>query len=358
MLGFLVPALHPVIAMADAAQQRIVIAGAGSVGCYLGGCLALAGGNVTLLMRGDLAARIAERGFTVSSLDRFDHHVAAAAVGLETEPAAALAGADLVLVTVKCGAADQMAALIARHAPGRASVVALQNGVRGAETLAAHIGGESRIFAGTVTFNVVQSRPEHGPARFHRATSGSVIIPAAAARRTGLRAVPGLGIVGEGDITGVLWSKLVLNMNNALNALSGLPLVVELGDRRWRELLADHIDEALAILRPAGIRTRPIEGVNPRLIPFGLRLPSPLFRLVARRMLAIDPEARSSMWEDLVRGRPTEIDHLQGAVIELARAHNRSAPIAERVRDLVRELEGKPDAWPSIRPEQIAGRAV
>ena len=36
-------------------------------------------------------------------------------------------------------------------------------------------------------------------------------------------------------------------------------------------------------------------------------------------MLAIDPQARSSMWEDLLRGRTTEIDHLQGAILALAK---------------------------------------
>ena len=116
----------------------------------------------------------------------------------------------------------------------------------------------------------------------------------------------------------VQWGKLLLNLNNALNALSGLPLATQLADRRWRLLLAAQIEEALAVLKAAGIAPARIEGVPPRLIPSILRLPDWLFRLVARRMLAIDPAARSSMWEDLAARRPTEIDYLQGAILALA----------------------------------------
>ena len=101
--------------------------------------------------------------------------------------------------------------------------------------------------------------------------------------------VPGVAVAEHADIAAVQWGKLLFNLNNALNALSGLPLAAELGDRRWRRLLAQQIEEALAVLAASGIRPAPIERVPPGLIPFILRLPDAVFRLVARRMLAIDP---------------------------------------------------------------------
>ena len=124
-------------------------------------------------------------------------------------------------------------------------------------------------------------------------------------------------------MAGVLWGKLMLNLNNALNALSGVPLATQLADRRWRLILARQIAEALGVLKAAGIKPARIEGVPPGMIPRILRLPDWLFRRVARRMLAIDPEARSSMWEDLHRHRPTEIGYLQGAILALAQKHAR-----------------------------------
>jgi 2-dehydropantoate 2-reductase len=139
----------------------------------------------------------------------------------------------------------------------------------------------------------------------------------------------------------VQWGKLLLNLNNALNALSGLPLRDQLLDRRWRRLLAASQDELLDLLDAAGIQPWSVGPLPAHWLPRILRLPTPLFRLVARSAVRIDPHARSSMWEDLQRGRPTEIDDLQGAVIRLAERLARTAPVAERVRQAVRDAEAR-----------------
>src|SRR5690606_31030671 len=115
--------------MAAERRARIVVAGAGCVGCYVGGCLALAGRGVTLLLRPALAEAIARRGLRISDLDGADRTVASAAVRLATDPEAALGQADVVLVTVKSGDTEAMARLIAEHAPSGVTVVSLQNGV-------------------------------------------------------------------------------------------------------------------------------------------------------------------------------------------------------------------------------------
>jgi 2-dehydropantoate 2-reductase len=93
-------------------------------------------------------------------------------------------------------------------------------------------------------------------------------------------------------------------------------------------------------------------------MPFGLRLPDWLFRYAARSMLAVDPKARSSMWEDLDRRRPTEIDYLQGAILDLAVKHATPTPITRRVRDLIREAETARKGPPGLAPEAVAGSLV
>ncbi|TGU66289.1 2-dehydropantoate 2-reductase, partial [Mesorhizobium sp. M1C.F.Ca.ET.144.01.1.1] len=86
-----------------------------------------------------------------------------------------------------------------------------------------------------------------------------------------------------------------------------------------RVIQAAQIDEALAAMNASGIVPARIASLPPALLPKVLRLPDWLFGLLARRMLAIEPEARSSMWDDLKRGRPTEIDEVQGAVTRRTR---------------------------------------
>lgn len=329
--------------------QRILIAGAGSVGAYAGGCLALAGRPVTMLGRPALMERLRGRGLRVSDLDGLDRTATPGPdLRLDTDPAAAMADAGLILVTVKCADTEAMAKLIAACAPPDALVVSLQNGVGNAGILARHLG-PARVVAGMVPFNIVQL-PD---GRIHRGTGGTILV---AAGHSGLKAdlnVPGLPVDESADMDGVLWGKLLINLNNALNALSGLPLAEQLAARSWRRLLAAQQLEGLAALRREGIRPAKLGTVSPRLLPLILRLPDPLFRVLARRMLSIDPLARSSMWEDLERRRPTEIDRLQGAVIELAARHGLSAPVNTRVRNLIQAAEAVGGGSPGVKPEAV-----
>jgi 2-dehydropantoate 2-reductase len=344
------------LGMAADRRARIVVAGAGSVGCYVGGCLALAGRDVTLLLRPALAEAIARRGLRISDLGGADRTLAPSAMRLATDPAAALADADIILVTVKSGDTGAMAQLIAEHGPSGVTVVSLQNGVSNTEVLLARTGGMARVVPGMVPFNVVQTRAEGQPPRFHRATSGTIQIGAGVA---GLRAAldaKGVAVAESRDMAGVLWGKLLLNLNNALNALAGVPLATELADKRWRKLLAAQIKEGLAVLKATDIRPARIEGVPPRTVPRILRLPDWLFRRVAGSMLAIDPQARSSMGEDLERRRPTEIDHLQGAILALAAKARMRAPLTERIVRLVKAAEAARAGSPRLAPERIASR--
>ncbi|HHZ07736.1 MAG TPA: 2-dehydropantoate 2-reductase [Rhizobiales bacterium] len=334
----------------------IAVAGAGSIGCHVGACLALAGRDVTLLGRPDVVAAAA-RGLRVVGLDGRSRTLApGGAVRATAEPAAALAGADVVLVTVKSGDTAAMAGLIAAYARADAVVVSLQNGVGNLPILRSRVGSGRAVLGAMVPFNVVRSDEADGTMSFRRATGGDILIEAG---RPGLRAlldVEGCPVRETPDIEAVLWGKLLLNLNNALNALSGQPLARQLADRRWRRVLAAQIAEALSVMRRAGIRPAKIGAIRPGLLPYLLRLPDALFVRLARRMLAIDPTARSSMWEDLQRGRRTEIAEFQGAIERLAAANGIDAPLSRRIAALVREAEAAGRGSPGLTPDAVNGR--
>ncbi|MGX9146724.1 2-dehydropantoate 2-reductase [Mesorhizobium sp. 128a] len=334
------------------AEKTIVIAGAGSIGCYVGGCLALAGRKVVFLARPRIAEALLGGGLRVTDLDGRDRSIKPMSV--TADPAAALASADVVLVTVKNGATEEMTALIAAHARGDVVVVSLQNGVGNADRLRAGLGSRP-VLAGMVPFNVVQSAEGNVPLHVHRASDSKVLIEDGMADLAGLLDVEGLAVETHADIKAVQWGKLLINLNNALVALSGLPLASELADRRWRLILAGQIDEALAAMKASHIAPARIGGLRPGLLPKLLRLPDWLFRLVARRMLAIDPQARSSMWDDLQRGRPTEIGDLQGTVLGLAEKAGTPAPLLKRVTALVRQAELEKSGSPGLTPEAVTG---
>ncbi|MER9232751.1 2-dehydropantoate 2-reductase [Mesorhizobium sp. M0622] len=333
--------------------KTIVIAGAGSIGCYAGGCLILAGRKVVLLARPRIEKALQKGGLRITDPDGRDRSIKPDALSVTADPAAAFSVADIIVVTVKSGATQDMAGLIAAHARPDAVILSLQNGVDNADKLRAHLAPRP-VLAGMVPFNVVQSPEGELPLRLHRASGGKVMIDESPTGLDELLDVEGFAVTTHGDIKAVLWGKLLLNLNNALVALSGLPLAAELADRRWRLVLAGQIDEALAAMTATGTEPARICGLRPALLPKMLRLPDWLFKLLARRMLAIDPDARSSMWDDLQRRRPTEIGELQGAVLRLAEKAGTPAALLKRVTALVRAAEQERRGSPCLTPEAVA----
>ena len=84
-----------------------------------------------------------------------------------------------------------------------------------------------------------------------------------------------------------------------------------------------------------------------------MRLPDAMFEALLGRTMKIDPEARSSMWEDLQRGRRTEIDYLQGVITEIADRRGLDAPLSRRIVELIRNAELTAKGSPGLTPEQM-----
>jgi 2-dehydropantoate 2-reductase len=330
------------------ADERIAIFGAGLIGCYIGGLLAAAGRRVTFLARPRIVGELSANGLTLTDYAGLNIALPAGYLDLQMNPGC-LAGADVILLTVKSRGTAEAADSILTHGAGDALVVSLQNGVDNVSLLAERLG-RHRVLGAMVPFNVVGK----GAGRFRRATSGDLVLQAGRADIVRLLSVPHLKVSATDNIEGVLWGKLIVNLNNALNALSNLPLKTQLEQHAWRSLLADQIAEALAVLDAAGITPVPAVKLPPRLLPTLLRLPDFLFKPLARSMLKIDPESRSSMWDDLVQRRPTEIDYLQGAILRLAPRTGVQVPLTARIVSLVKEAERQAAGPPGLTPAQVA----
>ena len=238
--------------------RTIAIAGAGSIGCFVGGMLAAGGRRVALLARPRVIGEIEANGLRPTSFEGFDQTIAASQFALSENPSI-IGDAAVVLVTVKSADTTAMADIIARHAPPDVVIVSLQNGVGNTAVLRNRLPGR-RVLGGMVPFNVMAL----GQGRFHRATSGDIVIEQDEAHTAEKLSVPGLKMRPTDNIDGVQWGKLLLNLNNALNALADLPLRRQLAQRPWRRLFADQVAEGLAAIRAEGIKP-----VSPTPIPTG-----------------------------------------------------------------------------------------
>ena len=329
-------------------DRPIGIAGAGSIGCFVGGMAAAAGRRVALLARPRVIQEIeAAGGLRLTSFEGFDRQIASSQLTLSDDPSI-FANAGVVLVTVKSADTAGMADIIAQHAPADAVVVSLQNGIGNVAVLRQRLPGR-RVLAGMVPFNVISA----GEGRFHRSTSGDIVIEQDDAGTAAQLSVPGLTMRPSQNIAGVQWGKLLVNLNNALNALSGLPLRQQLAQRPWRMLFADQMAEGLAAIRAEGINPVSPTPIPANWTPTLLRLPDPIFEALLGRTMKIDPEARSSMWEDLQRGRATEVDYLQGVITAIADRHGLQVPLSRRILALIRQAEAAGKGSPKLTPEQI-----
>src|SRR5207248_4376901 len=105
-------------------ERPIGIAGAGSIGCFVGGMLAAGGRRVALLARPRVIGEIEAHGLRLTGFDGFDRRLAASQLTLSEDPDV-FADAAVVLVTVKSADTAEMAELIAKHARVDAVIVSL-----------------------------------------------------------------------------------------------------------------------------------------------------------------------------------------------------------------------------------------
>jgi 2-dehydropantoate 2-reductase len=320
--------------------MRVGVVGAGSIGRFVAVRLAASGAEVVLvsphvpapeaLAAVEVGGRRVEPGPGLSC----------------SRDASALAEVDVCLVAVKSAATEAVAASLAEVLSAEAPVVSLQNGLRNVERLRARLG--DRAVGGVVSYNVFLDGEVA-----HQASKG--VLLAGMLRGIGghrlrqLRAVfrrAGETLGLRDDIDAVIAGKLLLNLNNGICAATGLSISESLRSRDARWCFARCLREGIAVMRAADLRPARVTIVPPRLIAALMVLPDEVVLRVARAIVDVDPRARSSTLQDLDRGRPTEIDELNGAIAWLAERAGIGAPINGTVAAIVHDHEA----------EAIAGR--
>ncbi len=333
--------------------MRVGVFGAGAIGGSLGVRLSAAGVPVHMVARPSLVA-------IADDLVLFDRRERPQRPGpdlLVDEDPEILRDVDVCLVTVKSRATEEAARSLAGVLPDRCIVVSFQNGLRNPERLGRHL--ELDVVPGMVTYNVV--RPE--PAVFRQATTGPLVVGrregpvgewlselAAAFARTGDR------LELRGDVYRVQAGKLLLNLNNMVCAITGVPIAASVRNRTLRWCFSALMREGLSVMKRAGIQPRPVVGLPPWVLARLLNLPDAIVLRFARSIVDIDPGARSSTLQDLEAGKPTEVDDLSGEIVRIARRIGVDAPRNALAVEAVHELEAASDPRPFWSPEKLAGR--
>ncbi|RJF76988.1 ketopantoate reductase family protein [Rhodopseudomonas palustris] len=268
--------------------MKIVVMGAGAVGCYFGGLLAEAGHDVTLIGRPNHVAAVEANGLLLETKagKRFIRLKAATDVGAIEPP-------DLVLVCVKSADTEGAGTALAPRLKADTAVLSLQNGVDNPQRLSGPIG---RPAIGAVVYvGTEMAGPGHvlhhgrGDLLIGTSPQSDAIAAAFTAANIPTTVVP--------DIDQALWSKLILNSAyNALSAIADMPYGPLMQIDGTRDVVANVVAECIAVARAAGVS-----------IPDDLH----------EKVLALPgmmPSQKSSTAQDLARGKPGEIDFLNGFV--------------------------------------------
>jgi 2-dehydropantoate 2-reductase len=284
----------------------ILIAGAGAVGSVIGGLLAARGWSVTLVGRAAHLDAIRRGGLRIEGLFG-DHHVR----GLDCVPdVLALRGTfTAVFLTVKSWDTAAMAFAVEKRLAPDGHMLSLQNGLGNLERAAAIVGA-SRVLGGRVIFGAELVAPgrvrvtvEAAPVLIGSPDQRDTTRVAAAARWAAALADAGIPARATDAITAELWAKALYNAAlNPLGALLGVPYGHLAADPDTRAVMDGVLDEAVAVARAAGIVLPWQEAAAYRRHFYGALVP---------------PTAghRSSMLQDLERGRPTEIDAITGHLV-------------------------------------------
>lgn len=309
-------------------MDKIGILGAGAIGCFIGGILPA--GSSILIGRETVLAPIDDAGLRLTG----QIHCRRSPGEIETSISpAALQRCGIICVATKTTGLDQVIGDIRANAPQGAVVISFLNGVRAARALQDGLPG-FRVLRGMVPYNVVWQGPTH----LHRSSKGKIAVEPdpVTDRLAAAFASQGEALHITDQIEAIQYGKLLLNLVNPVNALSGMNLHPMLQNRAWRRIYAAALREALAVYGAAGVSYRKTGPFPPALIARLLLAPDILFNNIMLPMQALDPQSKTSMAQDYERGKPTEIDDLTGEIIQLAQSIGMEAPINTAIMTAIR----------------------
>ncbi|HIE31560.1 MAG TPA: ketopantoate reductase family protein [Methanosarcinales archaeon] len=306
-------------------DARIAIMGAGAIGSVIGGMLARAGHEVTLVGRNPHIRSISENGLYIAGI--WGEHTVTNLNAVTSPPCE---DHDIVFLTVK-SYDTKTAARAALPMLGQGGVIiSMQNGLGNVETLA-EIAGRERTVGGMGIFGAVV--PEPGSVRVTVIASDTLVgeIDGNCTPRVEgiarMLATAGIPTRASEKIMLEIWHKALYNI--ALNPLSAIFEVTygEIADSphtRW--LASELISEAFRVAEVAGI-------------DLGMNSPDEYLQILWSQLLPPTRDHRSSMLQDIVRGKLTEIDYINGKVVELGAEYGIETPYNNAVVRMVKAKE-------------------
>ncbi|ROR66511.1 ketopantoate reductase family protein [Agrococcus jenensis] len=309
-------------------RQRIAVIGAGAIGGTIAARLDAIGHHVTVTARGEHLAAVRAHGLRLRG-----------AFGLHTARVTALEllqdAPDLAILATK--ATGAAAAIEANHARlAGVPLLVVQNGL-GGELAAAELLGHGRV-AGGIALMAANSME---PGVITVTAAGDTIVGGAEGARFAAVLGEALPTSETPSIEGAQWTKLLINMVNALPAIVGHSVQDVIRDPGLRRVMLASMRETTQIGLASGVRFQPLQGLTPLMVRIVASAPRRIAQQVPLRIkerLGDVPNLGSTQ-QSIRRRQPTEVDHINGAVVAAAARLGREAPVNAALVELVHEVE-------------------
>jgi 2-dehydropantoate 2-reductase len=327
--------------------MKILVMGAGAIGCFVGGSLAAAGQQVTLVGRASLMEKVARDGLTL----RWPHQPAQTVSPATATTLPSDADHDFILLAVKAPDTAQVIKDLA-GLTGNTYIVSLQNGIGNEEQLATAFGPE-RVIAGTITIPIQVPAP--GVIEVSKAKGGlglAALHPGQPVEAlAGSLNQAGLTTQIYADYRAMKWSKLLLNIvTNASSAILDLPPAAIIARPELFDLEIKALQEGVEVMKAQGIGAVKLPGYPVDWLARLLSarwLPQALTRALLRPSMASGRGTKMpSLHIDLAAGRSTsEIGVLNGAIVEAGQKFGVATPVNQALTEILSGLVSGQIKW-------------
>lgn len=330
-------------------KRKIAIVGAGAIGSLIGGYMARAGEDVTLIGNPSHMAAIEAGGLNITGVQGELIINVKTSIQLEFKP-------DIVFISAKIQDVEE----ICRHIQpliGSIPVVMTQNGIRSADIAANYIDRKKIVscilllnarFMAPGKIHYVNPQPTVLGAPFGESTEAIQLIQSL------------LDMISKTqlshNIKGAQWTKLLINsISNSMDGMTGLKLGDYIRHKSLRMIGIRILREAMGVLKGAGVRLENLPSASVSGLRFLSKMPLPLAGALFKLAMSTkgDVNIISSTLQSIHKGRRTEIDYLNGEIVKLARQYGRLAPVNNKVVELIHEIEHSSSFYAPDKLESI-----
>ena len=315
--------------------MKYAVIGLGAIGSIIGGLLAKSGEKIILIGKKNQVEEIRKKGIKINGIN---NSISIDNVTVSTD-LSLISNSDIIIICVKSQDTQNLAEELKKFIKKSTLIISLQNGIRNSKILKQITG--NAVLSGIILFNALYIKP----GEVTLTLKGGLILETNSLYNIQvenfIKVLNKFKIesILETDIEGFLWSKLVVNLQNAVTALTGQTIKESIVNKDSRAIIIASMKEGLDILKKLKIPYKTLPDIDPKITIRRPKILNSVLLKFGSRILKLNKTARSSMWQSLYRGRPTEIGYINGEIVDLAKKNDLKAPINTKLVELVKDVE-------------------